>query len=591
VDYIVKQTVGKITEGKTPKQVSKLRILDPACGSGSFLINAYQFLLDWHHDWYFAHKPETWTKGRNSVLVQTTAGWKLTIAERKRILLDNIYGVDIDPQAVEVTKLSLLLKVLEGESEQTIQPYLRLFSQRALPDLGNNIKCGNSLIGPEFYSQKELPLLSDEDRLRINIFDWNAEYAAPMKAGGFDALIGNPPYGATIYDPEASFIRNRYKASTKELDTYSIFIEKAIELTKKGALIGMIVPTGWYSGAKFSTLRRIVAQRTDPIVFVNLPYDVFKAWVDTTVFVIKKSSSIHEWPRQDNSRVYLKIFPKRYRIRFKEDFDNNLKSAIFSKWFSSGGDEFLTYADSYCTTLINRILSQGRPLGEITDVQRGVTPFELTTWPNHANSRRAFNGTIKRYIFEDNAPAYIRFDESLAEPKPEKYFIGPRILLRELISRKFRLMAVKVEQNFVTNKSIQSIIPLAGGPSLNFILGILNSRLISWYFLRRSNIAQRDDFPKIVLKEARLLPIKLTDCSVKEEKIIHDRLVGLVENLMKLNHEAIHSRFPNEQESLSRHINAIDIQIDQIVYQLYGLTDEEIRIVEEATAPAHSDFL
>jgi predicted RNA methylase len=480
------------------------------------------------------------------------------------------------------------LKVLEGESEQTIQPYLRLFSQRALPDLGNNIKCGNSLIGPDFYSQKELPFLSDEDRLRINIFDWNAEYAAPMKAGGFDVLIGNPPYGATIYDPEASFIRNRYKASTKDLDTYSIFMEKAIELTKKGALIGMIVPTGWYSGAKFSTLRRIVAQRTDPIVFVNLPYDVFKAWVDTTVFVIKKSSSIHKWPRQDNSRVYLKIFPKRYRIRFKEDFDNNLKSAIFSEWFSSGRDEFLTYSDSFCTTLINRILSQGRPLGEITDVQRGVTPFELTTWPNHTNSRRAFNGTIKRYIFEDTAPAYIRFDESLAEPKPEKYFMGPRILLRELISRKFRLMAVKVEQDFVTNKSIQSIIPLAGGPSLNYVLGILNSRLISWYFLCRSNIAQRDDFPKIVLKEARLLPIKLPNCSVKEEKILHDRLVGLAENLMKLNHEAIHSRFPNEQESLSRHINAIDIQIDQLVYQLYGLTDEEIRIVEEATAPAKS---
>jgi len=81
VDYIVKQTVGKLIEGKTPKQASKLRILDPACGSGSFLINAYQFLLDWHRDWYLAHKPETWTKGRNPVLVQTTAGWKLTIAD------------------------------------------------------------------------------------------------------------------------------------------------------------------------------------------------------------------------------------------------------------------------------------------------------------------------------------------------------------------------------------------------------------------------------------------------------------------------------------------------------------------------------
>jgi hypothetical protein len=98
--------------------------------------------------------------------------------------------------------------------------------------------------------------------------------------------------------------------------------------------------------------------------------------------------------------------------------------------------------------------------------------------------------------------------------------------------------------------------------------------------LGRSNIAQRDDFPKIVLKETRLLPIKLTDCSVTEKKYLHDRLVGLVENLMKLNHDAINSRFPNEQESLSRHINAIDIQIDQLVYQLYELTDEDIRVIE-----------
>ena len=132
VDYIVKQTVGKLVEGKNPKQVAKLRILDPACGSGSFLINAYQFLLDWHHVWYLSHNPQNLTKGRDPVLVQTTTGWKLAITERKRILLNNIYGVDIDPQAVEVTKLSLLLKVLEGESEQTIQPYLRLFQQRAL---------------------------------------------------------------------------------------------------------------------------------------------------------------------------------------------------------------------------------------------------------------------------------------------------------------------------------------------------------------------------------------------------------------------------------------------------------------------------
>src|SRR3990170_1676997 len=253
VDYIVKNTVGKLldcglqrdehrkiplskggkgvvksplTKGEmgvvnplNPKSVSKLKILDPACGSGSFLLGAYQYLLDWHRDWYIANDPEKWATGRSPVLYQSgkseiqnlsstqigdpnsqIRNWRLTTAERRRILLNNIYGVDIDPQAVEVTKLSLLLKVLEGESEQTIESQLRLFHERALPDLAGNIKCGNSLIGPDFYENQQLTFLDEEERYRINAFDWQAEFPEVFKGKnpGFDVVIGNPPYGPMI---------------------------------------------------------------------------------------------------------------------------------------------------------------------------------------------------------------------------------------------------------------------------------------------------------------------------------------------------------------------------------------------------------
>jgi len=221
VDYIVKNTVGKLLgadgagfesrpkksgkEGKkstapTPKEVSKLRILDPACGSGSFLLGAYQYLLDWHRDWYANDGPDKWAKKRPPRVYQGHGGdWRLTTAERKRILLNNIYGVDIDPQAVEVTKLSLLLKVLEGESAETIGKTLELFHERALPDLGNNIKCGNSLIGPDFFGQgaaapgsrqgvatpcprdgRQMTMFDEEERYRINAFDWHAEFPEIM---------------------------------------------------------------------------------------------------------------------------------------------------------------------------------------------------------------------------------------------------------------------------------------------------------------------------------------------------------------------------------------------------------------------------
>ena len=196
VDYIVKNTVGKLLEGSTPTRAAKLRILDPACGSGSFLIGAYEYLLDWHRDWYSENDAEKWAKGKEPRLFAGKNGWQLTTAEKKRILLNNIYGVDIDPQAVEVSKLSLLLKVLEEESQETINAQLKFFHERALPDLGNNIKCGNSLIGTDFFEGQQMGLLDEEEMYRVNAFDWDGPGGFPeiMKGGGFDAVIGNPPY-------------------------------------------------------------------------------------------------------------------------------------------------------------------------------------------------------------------------------------------------------------------------------------------------------------------------------------------------------------------------------------------------------------
>ena len=233
VDYIVQQTVGKLLEGKTPKQASKLKILDPACGSGSFLIGAYQYLLDWHRDWYFAHGPEN---HRKEIYQDKSGQWRLTIAERKRILLNNIYGVDIDLQAVEVTKLSLCLKVLENANRSALDHQLKIFHKdRALPDLGGNIKCGNSLIGPDFYSGQQMSLLDEDERYRINVFDWSGQdgFEGIMKSGGFDTVIGNPPYvrqeGVSLYK---AYLEKHYKAYHGLADLYVYFLERAFHLLR-----------------------------------------------------------------------------------------------------------------------------------------------------------------------------------------------------------------------------------------------------------------------------------------------------------------------------------------------------------------------
>ena len=234
VDYIVEHTVGRLLQGLTPKQAAALRILDPACGSGSFLIGAYQRLLDWHRDWYAADQEKHGAKKHAKALYQGRGGeWRLTTAEKKRILLSNIYGVDIDAQAVETTKLSLLLKVLEDETAESIDAQLSFLHERALPDLSANIKCGNSLIGPDFYDDAQLGLagLDDEERYRINVFDWQAEFAeivgkaVPEERRGFDAVIGNPPYIRVrvlreIAPSQIRYLQDRFACASHVWDLY-----------------------------------------------------------------------------------------------------------------------------------------------------------------------------------------------------------------------------------------------------------------------------------------------------------------------------------------------------------------------------------
>jgi len=635
VDYIVKQTVGKITDGKTPKQVSKLRILDPACGSGSFLINAYQFLLDWHHDWYFAHKPETWTKGRNPVLVQTTAGWKLTIAERKRILLDNIYGVDIDPQAVEVTKLSLLLKVLEGESEQTIQPYLRLFSQRALPDLGNNIKCGNSLIGPDFYSQNDLPLLSDDEKLRINVFDWEAEFPEIMKSGGFDAVIGNPPYiRQEALSVLKEYFASRYEAYDGVADIYVYFMEKGISLLRNGGMFSIIVSSSFLRATYARALRLTLKKRAAVLRIVDfggLP--VFANAKDTYVCIPLLANGAKQKGVEISKIGSLEVRDLAAYVPMNH-FTVPQERLSTEAWSLKSNDE---------AAVFKKLIEIGKPLGEYVSKRffRGVTSGLNEAFIIDNETRKSLiredersaelikpvlsGEDIRRYIFHEkssflifarrgvdieNYPAIMRhlakWKDDLSPKKgrydkrgrkPGRYqwyeiqddvayykvFDEPKLIFPD-IAKGPRFFLDK-DSHYLTNTAY------CIGTDDHYLLGFLNSRLF-WFAISNISIpfgirAGQYRY-RLIYQYMEKVPIRVINFSDRADVSSHSRIVELANLMLNLHQQLPKAKTPHEKEFIQRQIVAADGEIDQLVYQLYGLTNEEIRIVEEATAPAKS---
>ena len=342
VDYIVKNTVGKFLNPDSkieelrksqskivPNDISSIRILDPACGSGSFLIGAYQYLLDWHRNWYAENNPEKWAKAKSPVLYQAHGGeWKLTTVERRRILLNNIYGVDIDPQSVEVTKLSLLLKVLEGESEQSLSKQLRMFHERALPDLDSNIKCGNSLIGPDFYQVKQMRMFDDEECLRINVFDWEKEFPDIMKAGGFDVVIGNPPYvRQELLGNLKEYFQKHYKVYHGVADLYAYFIERGITLLREGGIFSYIVANKWMRANYGEPLRRWLKQQCieQIIDFGDLP--VFQqATTYPCILVVSKTGIIPlSPPLAKGVRGIIKLNPHMAHIPCSQELKNSAR--------------------------------------------------------------------------------------------------------------------------------------------------------------------------------------------------------------------------------------------------------------------------
>jgi type I restriction-modification system DNA methylase subunit len=387
VDYIVKNTVGKLIEGKTPKQIEKIKILDPACGSGSFLLGAYQYLIDYHIKYYRDHPKDAQTLHFDVYLKFSPGDFALPLHEKAKILRNNIFGVDIDPQAVEITMMSLYLKALEGERGMLPR------KQHLLPPLGNNIKCGNSLIGYDIFDAPSphpshkgrgkastslslnlttsSPLAgedrgegdasrwgwTDEDKARINPFDWTSKttgFGEIMESGGFDAVIGNPPYvRQELLGDFKDYFQQHYEVYHGTADLYAYFIEKGVSLLKKDGLFSYIVANKWMRANYGEPLRRwMKKQRIEEITdFGDLP--VFEnATTYPCIVRIRKGNAASKF-----SATQVKTL----NFGNLADYVSEHSYAVNKSALNDGG---WALVDEQSQALLNKLQTIGKPLGE-----------------------------------------------------------------------------------------------------------------------------------------------------------------------------------------------------------------------------------
>jgi len=591
VDYIVKNTVGKLIEDKTPKQIEKIKILDPACGSGSFLIQAYQYLLDYHRDWYIKDGIEKNSKAKEPKLTRVRNGeWRLSTSERKKILLNNIHGVDIDSQAVEVTKLSMLLKVLEGENEQSLAQQMTLWHERALPDLENNIKCGNSLIGTDFFNadinngvQETMALYGDykaEEKIKINAFDWDGKNGFPaiMKSGGFDTVIGNPPYVRSQFIEEShkAYFSKNYEAASYQPDTFAFFIERGVKLLGNNGRLGFIIPNGILTNTYYSKLREYLLNNTSIEIIVDLKSNVFaNASVDTSIFILSHNLNkthmvkIGEWP----SRFYNYVRTPEKSIR-QSDL---LKMPDFC--FNTNIEK-----DGFKTTL--KIRNKSVPLSEFFKVKAGMKVRKEYVGNNRKDKRYnkfLLGNSIKPY-FVTWDKKYVCYDKTLESTftnqafRDEDIFLcGEKIFVRQVMGKE-RIYATIDRDKYYVDQTVYVLIP-ENAIRLEYFLGLICSKLISYYF--SNTISDRKQtFPKIKGIQIEQLPIRRINFSILSEKTLHDKMVNYVTSMLDLHKNIPLAKTDHEKTIIQRQIDGTDRRIDELVYELYGLTEEEIKIVE-----------
>jgi len=576
-----------------------LKILDPACGSGAFLNSALDFLIKEHQE--------------IDDLISDLTGDKIRMFDTdKNILENNIFGVDINEESVEIAKLSLWLRTAQKD--------------RKLSDLNNNIKCGNSLI-----DNKEIA----DDKA----FNWQSEFSEILNNGGFDIVIGNPPY-VDIKALEPKIVKelfNCYSTAENRINLYSLFIEKGYKLLNKNGILSFINPNSILTNSSYFKIRSLLINDLSKII--KLPDDVFPdAKVETIIFQVQKNSNLEFtetilYKRADKiTFIDNNLIVKQPKINWKAD--NNINYNIYSTDISS--------------KLIEKCENDCIQLTEIADFTLGITPYDK--YKGHSKEtieNRLFHSETKlddtykplitgenivRYFLKSDVKEYIKYGNWLGAMREERFFTEPRILIRQIVSgNPPRIFACYTDKSYYFTQIGFGIIPKPNTINVKFLLAIINSKLINYYHKFKFLDQEKELFQKILIANCRQFPIKISN---NQTQIINkvDEIIAKNEELNKLT-----IKFPNrlksnidkikltnillafyqtdfksiltelkkqkialnfkEQDTWEEYFNdnkseinniiysvkQLDKEIDKMIYELYNLTPEEIALVEETS--------
>ena len=590
-------THAKITAYRT--WLLDISILDPACGSGAFLNQALEFLIEEHR--------------LIDTMTATLFGDSFLLTDNvTEILENNIFGVDINEESVEIARLSLWLRTAKVG--------------RKLNDLSRNIKCGNSLI--------EAPSVAGD-----KAFVWQTEFKHIFDKGGFDVVIGNPPYvfaRDNFSDLEKSYYTNNYVSIQYQINTYVVFIEKSIKLLKENGLSGLIVPNSWLMIGSTQKLRTFLLENTAIDEIVNLSGNSFSdANVETIILVTTKTANATKpmLVKQNQNENFILLHEKNQ-----------------NSFSQSEGCEFKIFADEASLDITTKLLENSEELDTIATVKSGLKAYEAGKGNPKQTSedvkQRPYDFTSKiddntypylegkdvsRY-FINWSGSYLKYGEHLAAPRTFNIFNSPKIIIRE-ITGIYPKSIIATYSSDVQLFNMSNIVVLQRDENydLKYILCVLNSTLMSYYFVKNTPKSVRQMFPKIILVDLRKFPIK--KASIEEQQpfiTLADKMLTLTAKLQTQQTKflkLLQSTYPTLEsnrkmtqwyelsfgefrkeltrqkavipvkelldwqdlfetqcavvKSVQTEIAATDKAIDGLVYGLYGLTAAEIGVVEQ----------